>query len=165
MSFHDPAQFAFAAPLRDNWRAIYREYLAVRSRLADWPERKLYGEGWKVFGLYDFPNGEPLEDNIRHCALTARLVEEHVPRHGAAGFSVLAPGTEIQPHRGYQGPFLRCHLGLRVPEGDCGLELESETRGWREGEVLVFDDRRPHRAWNRTAEERVVLLFDFVPQA
>jgi len=76
---------------------------------------------------------------------------------------VLRPGTRIQPHSGYPGPFLRCHLALRVPAGDCALRVAGETRRWQEGDVLVLDDRVEHEAWNLTAEERVVLLFDFVP--
>jgi len=41
--------------------------------------------------------------------------------------------------------------------------VAGETRRWQEGDVLVLDDRVEHEAWNLTAEERVVLLFDFVP--
>jgi beta-hydroxylase len=161
--FHDAARFAFVGELRRRWREIRDEYLGVRREAVDWEERELYGEGWKVYGLYDFPHGRPIAANIARCPLTARLVAEHVPGHGAAGFSVLQPGTRIQPHAGYQGPFLRCHLGLRVPPGNCGLRVGGETRAWREGEALVLDDRLEHEAWNLTAEERVVLLLDFVP--
>jgi len=161
--FYDPAGFAFTAPLREHWRGIYAEYQRVSGELIDWFERELYGEGWKVYGLYDFPHGRPLAQNAGRCPLTAGLVERHVPRHGAAGFSVLRPRTRIQPHRGYAGEYLRCHLGLKVPGGECGLTVGGETRRWREGEVLVFDDRVEHAAWNDHEEERVVLLLDFIP--
>ena len=161
--FHDASRFAFAAPLRQHWRAIYAEYLGVADRLIDWFERELYGDGWKVFGLFDFPHGRSIADNVARCPLTASLLGTHIPRHGAAGFSVLRPGTRIQPHSGYAGPFLRCHLALRVPAGDCALRVAGETRRWQEGDVLVLDDRVEHEAWKLTAEERVVLLFDFVP--
>lgn len=162
--FFDAMQFAFSAPLEEHWRAIYREYVGVKDCLIDWFERELYGDGWKVFGLFDFPHGQPLAANIRRCPVTASLVTRHIPRHGAAGFSVLRPGTRIQPHQGYQGQFLRCHLALSVPDGDCGLRVAQETRRWREGKVLIFDDRVEHEAWNRTPDERVVLLIDFIPE-
>jgi beta-hydroxylase len=161
--FHDPKRFAFTARLQESWRAVSEEYEAVAGRLIDWFERELYGEGWKVFGLYDFPQGRPLAENVERCPMTSALVAHHVPRHGAAGFSVLRPGTRIQPHRGFPGDFLRCHLALKVPPGECALKVAGETRRWREGEVLVFDDRVEHEAWNDTAAERVVLLLDFVP--
>jgi beta-hydroxylase len=69
----------------------------------------------------------------------------------------------VVPHRGYQGEFLRCHLGLEVPAGDCALRVGGEVRRWAEGRSLVFDDRLEHDAWNLTPHERVVLLIDFVP--
>ena len=161
--FFDPAAFPFTARLRENWRAILAEYEGVRAQVVDWPERELYGEGWKVYGLYDFPHGGALAGNIERCPLTAGLVARHVPTHGAAGFSVLSAGTRIRSHRGFQGEFLRCHLALKVPGEACGLKVAGETRGWRAGEVLVFDDRVEHEAWNEHAEERVVLLLDFAP--
>ena len=34
-----------------------------------------------------------------------------------------------------------------------------------EGEALILDDRLEHEAWNLTAQERVVLLVDFVADA
>lgn len=161
--FYDPAAFPFTARLQENWRAIRAEYDGVSGQLVDWPERELYGEGWKVYGLYDFPHGRPLASNTGRCPLTTELVARHVPSHGAAGFSVLRPRTQIQPHRGYPGAFLRCHLALKVPGEACGLRVAGETRRWREGEVLVFDDRVEHEAWNDHDRERVVLLLDFVP--
>ena len=161
--FYEAKAFTFTAALEANWAAIYREYQGVGAHLIDWFERELYGEGWKVYGLYDFPHGKPLPENVQRCPLTAELVARHVPRHGAAGFSVLKPHTRIQPHVGYRGQFLRCHLGLKIPGGQCGLKVAGETRRWREGEVLVFDDRFEHEAWNDNDEERVVLLMDFIP--
>jgi len=163
--FHDTERFAFVGELRRHWRDIRAEYLGVQDRLVDWFERELYGEGWKVYGLYDFPHGKPIPGNVERCPVTASLVGKHVPRHGAAGFSVLKPGTRIQPHSGYQGDFLRCHLAHSVPQGDCGIRVGGETRAWREGEALVLDDRLEHAAWNLTARDRVVLLVDFVPDA
>jgi aspartyl/asparaginyl beta-hydroxylase (cupin superfamily) len=50
-------------------------------------------------------------------------------------------------------------LPLIVPEG-CGLRVGNETRAWREGEALIFDDSIEHEAWNTSDRVRVVLLFD-----
>lgn len=157
--------YGFTRVLEASWRGIYTEYLGVRDHLIDWYERELYGSGWKVFGIYDFPCGEALADGVARCPLTAGLVRQHLPTHGAAGYSVMLPGTRIQPHVGYRGEFLRCHLGLEVPPGDCGLTVGGETRAWHEGEALVFDDRVEHSAWNLTSQARVILLVDFVPPA
>jgi aspartyl/asparaginyl beta-hydroxylase (cupin superfamily) len=161
--YFDPDVYPFAVPLRVGWGEILREYQSIRDGLVDWPEPELHGEGWKVFGLFDFPHGHPIAENIRRCPFTASLVERHVPGHGAAGFSVLRPATRLKPHHGYAGAFFRCQLGLIVPPGDCGLKVGDEVRGWEVGGLLVFDDRVLHDAWNLTHAERVVLLFDFVP--
>ena len=161
--FYDLDRFPFAIVLERHWRRIHQEYLSVQTELVDWVERDLYGEGWQVYGLYDFPHGDVIAANTARCPFTADLLARHIPRHGAAGFSRLRPGTRILPHQGYQGSFLRCHLGLDIPPGDCTLEVDGETRQWANGGALIFDDRLQHAAWNLTEHARVVLLVDFIP--
>jgi aspartyl/asparaginyl beta-hydroxylase (cupin superfamily) len=50
-------------------------------------------------------------------------------------------------------------LPLVVPPG-CGIRVGDETREWREGELLIFDDSVEHEAWNRGEGVRTVLLFE-----
>jgi len=40
------------------------------------------------------------------------------------------------------------------------LRVGAETRHWRRGETLIFDDSFEHEAWNRGNDTRVVLLFE-----
>jgi len=54
---------------------------------------------------------------------------------------------------------LICHLPLSVPP-DCALRVGNETREWREGELVVFDDTIEHEAWNDSDVPRAVLIFD-----
>lgn len=74
-------------------------------------------------------------------------------------WSLLKPGTHIQPHHGLLNTRLICHLPLLAPS-DCALRVGAETRAWRTGEMLIFDDSVEHEAWNRSTETRVVLLFE-----
>jgi aspartate beta-hydroxylase len=74
-------------------------------------------------------------------------------------FSLLRPGAHIPPHNGYTNARLICHLPLIVP-GNCALRVGNETRSWREGELMVFDDSIEHEAWNNSGELRAILLFD-----
>ena len=74
-------------------------------------------------------------------------------------FSRLTPGTHIAPHHGMLNTRLICHLPLIVPES-CVLRVGAETRSWREGELLIFDDSFEHEAWNRGASDRIILLFE-----
>ena len=60
---------------------------------------------------------------------------------------------------------LRCHLSLVVPPGECcSLIVEHEARLHREGEILVFDDSKVHRAVNASEEgaDRLVLIVDIL---
>jgi aspartate beta-hydroxylase len=63
------------------------------------------------------------------------------------------------------------HFPLHVPAAQpaaqpgaaqppLGITVGGETRVWREGEPLVFDDTYEHSTWNDTGGDRVVLLFD-----
>lgn len=75
-------------------------------------------------------------------------------------FSRLAPGATIVPHHGMVNTRLICHLPLIVPPDCGGLRVGNHQRPWREGELLIFDDSMEHEAWNPSARERIVLLFD-----
>lgn len=161
--FYSATDFAFTRVLEAHWEGIRAEALAIRDQMVDWHETKLHEQCWQVYGLYDFPGGALLEDAARRCPLTTRLIAEQVPTHGAAGFSLLKPGSRIHPHQGYAGRFLRCHLPLLVPEGDCALRVGRATQRWNSGRCLIFDDRVDHEAWNLTAQPRIVLLLDFIP--
>jgi beta-hydroxylase len=157
--FVDPTGWPWIRDLEAAFPAIRAEFEALdRRHLVPWPERALYNGGWQVFGLYAF--GRRLDGNCAACpGLAAALAG--VPGLTTAGFSVLAPGTVITPHRGFTSTVLRGHLGISVP-GHCGLRVGAETRTWEEGRCLVFDDTVEHESWNRSDRPRVVLLFDFV---
>jgi beta-hydroxylase len=162
-AFPDAATFGFIAELEANWETIHREFRSVEHAAADYLETHLYDKGWQVFGLWNLPHREAFKGAAERCPATAALIERLVPTHGAVAFSVLQPGTRIHPHRGRPGPYLRCHLGLEVPAGDCAIRVAGERRRWETGRALVLDDRLEHEAWNATRERRVVLLFDFIP--
>ena len=84
-------------------------------------------------------------------------------QHTQAGrlyVSKLSLGTHIEPPRGPTNQRLRCHLGVKTPDGDCGLKVGGETPRWEEG-CIVFDDSLEHEAWNHTSEPRIVLIIDF----
>jgi aspartyl/asparaginyl beta-hydroxylase (cupin superfamily) len=80
-------------------------------------------------------------------------------RSPMALYSRLTPGTHIAPHHGLLNTRLICHLPLIAPDG-CGLRVGAETREWRFGEMLIFDDSFEHEAWNRGSEDRTILLFE-----
>lgn len=104
------------------------------------------------------------ETNSARCPQTVRALEgvplTQIPGHAPeVFFSILEPGTHIPAHFGLANYKLATHLPLRVP-ADCAIRVGNETRGWTEGECLIFDDSFQHEAWNRSRERRAVLIFD-----
>merc|ERR1712151_91271 len=104
--------------------------------------------------------GCPVTANLLDAVPGARQLAEHPSGCGNAIFSMLEPGTCLRAHCGPTNTRLTCHLGLKVPHG-CGIRVGSESRQWREGECLVFDDSWEHEVWNRSSDPRVVLLVNF----
>jgi aspartyl/asparaginyl beta-hydroxylase (cupin superfamily) len=152
----------FIAALEARAPVIREEYLRLeRDLFAAWPETELYETGWEVFGFQIFGKRQDL--NCLFCPETSRAVEA-IPGMVTAGFSRLAPGTTIRPHRGYTDAVLRCHLGLIVPP-DCALKVDGTTVTWEEGRCLLFDDTFEHEAWNHSDQDRIVLLIDIARSA
>lgn len=91
-------------------------------------------------------------------ALRSASLDHVQGRAPLALFSRLAPGTRIEAHTGLINTRLVCHLPIVVP-GRCYLRVGNETREWKRGELLVFNDTIEHEAWNDSDEPRVILLF------
>jgi aspartyl/asparaginyl beta-hydroxylase (cupin superfamily) len=113
---------------------------------------------------YLIRGGEPVADQAERClltleALTAAPMPVIAGRSPQAHYSLLKPGTHIAPHHGMLNTRLICHVPLVIPDG-CALRVGNETRSWREGELLIFDDSFEHEAWNRSDRNRIVLIFE-----
>jgi aspartate beta-hydroxylase len=109
-------------------------------------------------------DGAEVHENAARCprtmaALAAAPLCRITGRTPSVLFSMLRPGTRIRPHNGFTNARLICHLPLIVPP-QCALRVGNETRPWRPGELIIFDDSVEHEAWNLSGERRVVLLFD-----
>jgi aspartyl/asparaginyl beta-hydroxylase (cupin superfamily) len=114
--------------------------------------------------LYFWQNGDAVAENIAKCPKTVAALERApIPviqdRSPMALYSVLEPDTHIAPHFGLLNTRLICHIPLILPS-DCAIRVGSETRPWKDGEALIFDDSFEHEAWNRSQERRVILLFE-----
>ncbi len=144
-------------------RAGLKPYVQVEAGTDPQQWRELDGSlQWSSFHL--FKAGTKVHENCARCPVTTRLLESlplpRMPGHAPeALFSILQPGTHIPPHHGLANYKLVAHLPLVVPP-DCALRVGSETRGWREGECLIFDDSFEHEAWNRSPALRAVLILD-----
>lgn len=160
--FHNAADFPLAQALTDNYEAIREELLALDNE-GFFPE----SENIRRTGFWDvqflFELGRKDEAVCGRCPVTTRVLEEHNALRTLVGLiyvSRLSPGTHVTAHCGPTNLRLRCHLGLQIPEGNCGIRVDGETRQWTQGGCVVFDDFLLHEAWNHTRTDRIVLIVD-----
>ena len=148
--------------IRDEVKEILKHREAVPSFVEVSPDQTRIANGnfWCTFILFGF--GTKMEKNCAQAPVTTRLLEK-VPNLQTAWFSIMAPHSHVEAHRGVTKSILRTHLGLIIPKEaeKCRLRVDQEICVWREGEIFVFDDTYEHEVWNDTDEERVILLFDF----
>ena len=118
---------------------------------------------WDAFFFYR--HGTRFEAAQQKCPNTSKVLESiDLCRIDGQSpeicFSVLQPGSRIEPHFGVTNARVVVHLPLRVPNG-CYLELTDVGRHfWKEGEPLVFDDTFEHSALNPSDKRRGILLMD-----
>lgn len=153
--FLEESDYSFTRILKRNYRTIQQECFKIPESLySTWPETYLYGSGWKVFGFCRL--GKLF--NFQSCPQTIKIIRQ-IPNLYSAGFSLLKSGTVIKPHKGKTKGIIRCHLGLKTPAG-CALIVAGQSKQWREGSVLVFDDTSEHSAYNKSSQDRIVFLLD-----
>ncbi len=118
--------------------------------------------GWNAYFFYR--HGERYTENCEQCPRTAAALErapllrirDHAPE---ICFSLLTPGSHILPHRGVTNTRIVVHLPLLIPE-NAALDVGGEQHVWKVGESVAFDDTYEHEAWNRSANNRVIVLMD-----
>jgi aspartyl/asparaginyl beta-hydroxylase (cupin superfamily) len=116
---------------------------------------------WSAYFLYKDGAEQP---GARQCPRTLAALEAapltRIPkRTPSILFSKLAAGARIPPHTGMLNARLICHLPLIVPAG-CEFRVGNNVRAWSEGQAWVFDDTIEHEAWNRSSQDRYILIFD-----
>ncbi len=158
--WYDAADHGWTEHLCGAHALIQNELDAIQPRLRRQSDDLTDNGPWGVYYLYHM--GRKVEENCRRCPNTARAIESLPGLRGTghAYFSALSPGAHIKPHCGPVNAWLRCHLGLVVPEG-CRIRVGAETQAWNEGSCLIFDDAFEHEAWNSSNQTRTVLVLDF----
>jgi len=153
--FYDDSNYPWISQLTQNWEAIRSEYDAIEDQTMLWPEA-IHNGLWSVFGIVQ--QGKDL--GVKNLTPVTASTCDAIPGIWTYGFSILKPGCEIRPHKGYTSKVLRCHLGLYT-NPHAAIKVGDESHCWQAGRVLVFDDTKHHSAWNRGTEDRVILLIDF----
>ncbi|MDE2149774.1 MAG: aspartyl/asparaginyl beta-hydroxylase domain-containing protein [Gammaproteobacteria bacterium] len=162
----EAAAFPWTIELEAGWQTIRDEALAILAlrncipplgEISPDHTRLDHRRSWRTFFLWGY--GYRIDDNCLHAPVTAALVDR-VPGLISAMFSVHEPGTHLPRHRGVTKGMVTCHLGLKIPADreNCAISVEDKLYNWTPGRFFVFDDTRHHEVWNRTAEDRVILL-------
>lgn len=96
---------------------------------------------------------------------TSRLVSG-LPNVFNCNVSRMVPHSELKSHAGEATCYVRCHMGVKVPATapTTALHVGGEVRSWKEGEVIAFCDGHWHGAVNGADSERLVLIFDVMPE-
>ncbi|XP_044151026.1 aspartyl/asparaginyl beta-hydroxylase isoform X2 [Bufo gargarizans] len=152
--------------LEANWKVIRDEGLAVMDESkglflpedenlrekGDWSQYTLWQQGRK--------NEKSCKAAPKTCALLERFPESTGCRRGQIKYSVMHPGTHVWPHTGPTNCRLRMHLGLVIPSQGCRIRCANDTRSWKEGKVLIFDDSFEHEVWQEAASYRLIFIVD-----
>lgn len=118
-------------------------------------------KSWKVRSLRVW--GVEMYEIQKHFPETMRLLS-NIDGVVNVGFNLLEPQSAIKPHCGDTNAIIRCHLGLVIPAEDesCAIKVNGEVKNWQQGKVFGFIDAYNHEAWNRTKEQRIIMLFDIL---
>jgi FkbH-like protein len=157
----DARQFPWFAQLKRAVLRIRGEYQKLRKARDAFriifPGEKEEGD-WAAAWLWLY--GREIEENIERCPWTMSALSS-VTRAGWGGFSVMRPGSHVEPHCGSTNAKLRVHVPLVVPRG-CRMRVGDRMVYWKEGEPVVFDDSYEHEVWTTRGEPRCVLMFDIM---
>ncbi len=179
-AFHDPATCPGVGMLEASFGVIRDEAVALGEEgqldysIASKPWRKWRDprtwfsmraapRAWTVYPFYHM--GVDVEALTRRCPGTMAVIKG-LPGvcldypWGDAIFSVQGGQSKLPVHCSVDNVRLRCHLGIRIPDG-TGIRVGGEERVWTEGRSLLFEDAFPHEVWNNSMERRIVLIVDF----
>ena len=161
-AWHDPAQFSLTRELESRFSEIRAEALQVEPEHY-YEEAENIGRtgSWQVCMFYE--QGRRNDFVCRQCPAIASILDHHPSIRRGAGLiylSKMSPRTHVTAHQAHSNLRVRCHLAISIPQGDCAIRVGDEVRRWEEGKCMVFDDTFEHEVWNRTDQERLVLLID-----
>ena len=149
------------------FEGIQKDFKLIDQSKIGWKVNSVPSGQWRVYHLFN--QGKRVDKNADLCSFTSQLLptlplfmSDHV--FGSAMFSVLEPGSSIEPHTGPCAYRLRCHLPLVTPPG-YRIKVGRDIMSWKEGKVMIFDDSFVHEVWQEMGgasdtSGRAVFIFD-----
>ncbi|MBK6985227.1 MAG: aspartyl/asparaginyl beta-hydroxylase domain-containing protein [Bacteroidetes bacterium] len=163
--FFDITQKPWKAILEDNYLVILKKLELLiqhqNKNIVPYFNQTLASTpaAWSVFPLLFW--GSKYADNCLQAKETIKIINQ-IPGVLSCGFSILKPNTFIKPHDGDSNVMYRCHLTLRSRGTieEIGMRVGTETITWQNGKTFAFCDAYNHEVWNKTNDERWILIID-----
>src|SRR5699024_5528827 len=162
--FHREEAFPELAAIKEDRQMIREKTQSLENHIKGSDKKddagfnSFFRRGWKRFYLKWY--GDNHASAAELCPKTTALLAG-IPSIKAAMFAELPAGSKLVRHRDPYAGAIRYHLGLRTPNSDsCYINVDGESRGWRDGEVLLFDETYIHYANNDTSTDRLILFCD-----
>jgi aspartyl/asparaginyl beta-hydroxylase (cupin superfamily) len=116
-------------------------------------------DGWKIY-MVKIGTTNFAEDTM---PVLTKILKE-IPEVVSCAVSILPAKKAIPIHIGYSKGVIRYQLAMKVPKDreNVFICVNGEKYNWTEGEGVLFDDTYPHKVFNNTDEDRVVLYIDIV---
>lgn len=163
--FYNNADYEWAEDLKKHYSSIRTEILSYvdQHELKPYFNKSLLDKQntWKTDGLLFW--GYFIRKNHQHFKTSWQAIKK-IPGLVSFSISILEPQSAIKVHNGDTNAIIRVHLPLVVPEGlpNCSFTVNDETRAWKEGEPILFNDAQLHSAQNLSDQRRIVLLIDVI---
>lgn len=165
--FYEESDFSWTETIKAELPQIKEEIINLvkkeRENLPLYFNRSLTEKGtrWKTFS-FAFWNLQ-FRKNQKRCPYTVSILKK-IPGIVSCSISVLEPGSRIKPHRGDTNAIIRCHVPITIPGSlpESGFKVAGETREWKDGHLLLFNDSAEHEAWNLSSSERIILILDMI---
>lgn len=166
-SFYDEKDFDWAQYILANWQPIRQELMTfiekekqVFKPYFDNTKDEQSGK-WQTITFKTW--GIDVKNRLRETPHLMSFLDKY-PQVTTCSLNLLKGNAIVKPHHGDTNAILRCHIGMVIPKGlpDCGFEVEGEQRAWQEDGILIFSDALYHRAWNHSAQDRILFVFDVI---
>lgn len=169
--FVDIEHFEQLASLEEHWQDIAEEAQALYdkgffSQTTDKANKSFYDIGFRTFYKYGWSKfyctwyGKDLNSALEYCPKTMALLK-NIPSVNGALFTLLPPRSKLTRHLDPVACSFRYHLGLNTPNSDdCFINVDGNSKSWRNGEAFIFDETYLHFVENNTDQMRLILMCD-----
>jgi ornithine lipid ester-linked acyl 2-hydroxylase len=155
------------ALLENNCEVIYNELVLIinadNKNIVPYYNKNLASvpAAWTIFPIIFW--GKKNLENQKKVPVTSAIINQ-IPGVMSYGFSILKPNSVIKPHFGDSNVMYRCHLTLKCNGtiDEIGMRVGDEKITWEKGKLFAFCDAYNHEVWNKTNEERWVMIIDIL---